>query len=68
MLRLVTHSERCKSCEYCIRDCPVKAITLSGRLNKEGYEYTVVDNTLCIKCGTCYTVCPDLVFELLDEA
>lgn len=66
-MKLVVHSERCKSCGYCVRDCPVKAIQPSGQLNREGYEYMRVDDSTCIRCGTCYVVCPDVVFELIEE-
>ncbi|HWQ30583.1 MAG TPA: 4Fe-4S binding protein [Negativicutes bacterium] len=38
-----------------------RALKLSGCLNKEGYDYVTVDNGKCIKCGICYTVCPDSV-------
>ncbi|MBQ9815709.1 MAG: 4Fe-4S binding protein [Lachnospiraceae bacterium] len=66
MIKMVTHPERCKSCRYCERDCPKDAIKPSGKMNAQGYEYMSVDEDLCILCGTCYTVCPDLVFELLE--
>lgn len=66
MIKLIMDTDRCKSCGYCIRDCPVKALQRSAQLNSEGYTYVEVDETRCILCGTCYTVCPDLVFELRE--
>jgi 2-oxoglutarate ferredoxin oxidoreductase subunit delta len=35
--------------------------------NKGGYKAVVVDEGKCIQCGTCYTVCPDVVFEFTEE-
>ncbi|MFP3153866.1 4Fe-4S binding protein [Lachnospiraceae bacterium ZAX-1] len=67
MAYVIVHKEYCKACGYCIRDCPVKAIISSGKMNSEGYEYTQVDDDLCIKCGTCYVVCPDQVFEIVEN-
>ena len=39
---------------------------LAQRLNKEGYDYVANDEAKCTKCGICYTVCPDNVFELSE--
>ena len=47
--------------------CPKKAIRFSGKLNRNGYNYIEVDDELCVKCGTCYTVCPDLVYEIVEK-
>ena len=58
--------ERCKSCGYCILACPSKALSLSGSLNKEGYDYVANDEAKCTRCGICYTVCPDNVFEISE--
>ncbi|HHT70212.1 MAG TPA: 4Fe-4S binding protein [Firmicutes bacterium] len=57
-------SEWCKGCYYCINACPKKAISKSGVMNKQGYEYVQVDEDKCISCGICFTVCPDFVFEI----
>ena len=56
--------ERCKACECCIRECPVKAISLTVELNKKGYRVVDIDDEKCIKCGICYHMCPDCVLEL----
>lgn len=66
MKQLVLHAERCKSCSFCIRTCPKDALSMSGKLNKSGYEYVQVDNQKCICCGSCYVVCPDIVFEITE--
>ena len=57
--------ERCKECHYCIKFCPVDAISIDeGNYNKKGFEVVKVDEDKCIYCGTCYTVCPDVVFTI----
>ncbi len=67
MASLIIKEAYCKACEYCIQACPRKALRPSGHLNKQGYQYVAVDDALCIKCGICYTVCPDYVFEIVGD-
>lgn len=67
MKKLILRTERCKFCEYCVRACPKGALVMSGMLNKDGYEYVRVDEQACICCGSCYIVCPDIVFEITEE-
>jgi len=65
MEKLVVHIESCKSCGYCEANCPRKAISLIGSINKAGYSTPVVDEEKCILCGICYNVCPDYVYEIV---
>ncbi len=67
MGKVTLHTQRCKGCYLCIRECPKKAIKKSGTNNKKGYEVIEVDEQLCVACGTCYVVCPDYVFEICRE-
>ena len=32
----------------------------------DGEIYVQVDESLCVYCGTCYTICPDMVFEIQE--
>jgi NADH-quinone oxidoreductase subunit F len=50
---LITYSinDLCTGCMVCLRACPEKAIT--GKKN----ELHVIDTELCIKCGSCKSVC-----------
>jgi coenzyme F420-reducing hydrogenase delta subunit/ferredoxin len=44
--------DKCQACMICRRRCPVEAI--SGGKNR----IHVIDQDICIKCGTCFEVCP----------
>jgi Fe-S-cluster-containing hydrogenase component 2 len=44
--------DKCQACMICRRRCPVEAI--SGGKNL----IHVIDQEICIKCGTCFNVCP----------
>jgi Na+-translocating ferredoxin:NAD+ oxidoreductase RNF subunit RnfB len=44
--------EKCQACMICARRCPVEAIT--GAKN----QVHVIEQEICIKCGTCFDVCP----------
>jgi NADP-reducing hydrogenase subunit HndC len=44
--------EECQACMICLRQCPVGAV--SGGKN----QIHVIDQTKCIKCDTCFEVCP----------
>jgi 2-oxoglutarate ferredoxin oxidoreductase subunit delta len=59
--------ERCKSCEFCVAECPKEALKSSENLNSGGYHYVDVDEEKCTYCGLCYIVCPDGVFEIRES-
>lgn len=44
--------EKCQGCMICMRNCPVEAIGGGKRL------VHIIDQSKCIKCGTCLDVCP----------
>ena len=57
----VVDRERCKGCLLCTRACPVKILGVDDTPNSWGYyPMKVLDETKCIACGNCYTVCPDV--------
>ena len=54
--------EKCKACLLCTNGCPSEAI----KGGKGNVQYVVQD--ACIKCGTCYDICPfGAVWKLSGE-
>ncbi|MCX8021751.1 MAG: 4Fe-4S binding protein [Syntrophorhabdaceae bacterium] len=47
--------EKCQACMLCARRCPVEAI-ISAKS-----EIHVIDQEKCIKCGSCFDVCPERI-------
>lgn len=43
--------EKCKGCTLCAKKCPAKAITGEKKLPH------LIDQSICIKCRTCFDVC-----------
>ena len=44
--------DKCQACMICSKRCPVEAIAGGKNL------IHVIDQEMCIKCGTCFEVCP----------
>ncbi len=44
--------DRCQGCMICLRACPTEAVKGGKRM------VHVIDQSKCIKCGTCLSVCP----------
>ncbi len=36
-------------------------------MNENGYNVVSIDESRCVGCGLCYTVCPDYVFNVFEE-
>lgn len=66
--KMVQHHDRCKGCGFCVRECPAEALSFSDVVNRKGYPTVKLDDSKCTRCAICYTVCPDYVFERVEEA
>ncbi len=44
--------EKCRGCMICLKRCPVDAISGAKKM------VHIIDQNKCIKCGTCYNMCP----------
>lgn len=58
LLTFTIISDACVGCTACSQVCPVKCIT--GEVRKPH----VIDQTLCIKCGSCYNACKFSAIEV----
>lgn len=65
MAKVKLDIDRCKGCYLCIANCKIGAISKADKPNKKGVIPVKVDQEKCVQCGNCYTMCPDLVFEIL---
>lgn len=46
----------CYGCGVCVDVCPSNAIML--QIGYGGFNYPIVDESKCVRCGKCETVCP----------
>lgn len=47
--------DNCSACGACVSICPKNAIKYEK--DEYGYEYPVIDSSLCIDCGLCVKSC-----------
>ena len=62
MINIIDKSQCC-GCAACVQACPKQCIQMLE--DKEGFLYPQVDADICIHCGLCEKVCPEL--HLLEE-
>lgn len=67
MSKISLKQQNCKSCGYCVKACKQNALFISNETNANGYHMVGIDDSKCIGCGMCYTVCPDYVFTIEEE-
>ena len=64
MSKITLKTDNCKACGNCLRNCRQGALRFTEEVNAKGYRMVAVDESKCIYCGICYTVCPDYVFTI----
>jgi uncharacterized protein (DUF362 family)/NAD-dependent dihydropyrimidine dehydrogenase PreA subunit len=53
----VIQKDKCKNCGICSENCPVEAISASGKI-------PLINRKLCIRCYCCQELCPNDAVEL----
>ncbi len=57
-MELICNSEECTGCFACLNVCPGKAITVAT--DRLGKTIPKIDENLCVNCGLCKKVCPNV--------
>ena len=53
---LYKKKEDCCGCSACYAVCQINSISMHE--DSEGFEYPVIDESLCVRCYRCIEVCP----------
>lgn len=66
MAKITIASDICKGCGLCVAACPKKLLRLCpDKLNAKGHHSAeITDQTQCIACAFCATMCPDCVITV----
>ena len=66
MSKLTFNTDNCKGCGLCVDACPKKILRLATeKINKKGHSPAgITDQSLCIGCAFCATMCPDCVITV----
>ena len=58
----------CKGCELCVHFCPKKVLSISDRLNANGYRVAACSKeNECTGCAICALVCPEVAIEVYRD-
>lgn len=55
MKSILTDYNKCTGCTACVQICPKSAIKMET--DGEGFRFPKIDNSKCVDCGICRTVC-----------
>lgn len=61
----ITDKHNCCGCAACVQRCPKQCITMQE--DEEGFLYPQVNMDVCVDCGLCEKVCPELNISTNDE-
>ncbi|MBE0599080.1 MAG: ferredoxin family protein [Desulfuromonadales bacterium] len=67
MPRIVIDEARCKGCALCTIACPRHLISLSDKINKQGFLPAVIsaeESERCTSCALCAQMCPDVAITV----
>lgn len=57
---------KCTGCTLCVNNCPVNAISMKP--DAKGSMYPVVNETICIECKKCLSLCPNYYIKKNDNS
>ncbi|MBR1938830.1 MAG: 4Fe-4S binding protein [Spirochaetales bacterium] len=66
MAKVTFNEDICKGCGLCVDACPKHILKLDrDKINKKGHNPAVMtDQSKCIACAFCATMCPDCVITV----
>ena len=66
MPKVSFRTDLCKGCGLCVGACPKKIIVISKeKINIKGHHPAeITDQSSCIACAFCATMCPDCVIKV----
>ena len=66
MAKVTFRTELCKGCGLCVSACPKHLLYIDkDRLNEKGHSPAAMsDESQCIACAFCATMCPDCVIKV----
>ena len=66
MAQVPFNTDFCQGCGLCVEVCPRKILVISrDKINKKGHNPAeITDQSKCIACAFCATMCPDCVITV----